>query len=224
MEHYLIFKSVNTLDLGLHMAEALPKVSPSPRYTNITVPGRDGTLTSWDGTYDVMSSTANFTVNDLTYLSEICALFKGSGDLISSLELEKKYSAKVKTQGDFSRIIRQWHKFDVEFELQPFQKEVNPQTVTLTGPGVLYNIGTLEAKPIIKVFGSGDITLTVNGKDFIVKGSAGSAVIDSENYLAYSGSALLVTAGEFPRLPAGKSTISFSGASKIEITPNWRWI
>ena len=129
MEPYLFFKGTKTLDLGLHMAEALPKTSPSPRYENVTVPGRDGTLTIWDGTYDIMSVAQEFTVKDMSRIDDISALFTGSGDLISSAEPEKRYLARVKAQGDLSRIICQWHRFTVQFEIQPFARERFPQIV-----------------------------------------------------------------------------------------------
>lgn len=225
MEPFLIFKGTNTVNLGIRMKEAISKSPAPPRYDNITIPGRSGTLTVWDGkAYDVVSTIADFTVKDLSRIDDICSLFSGSGDLISSAELDKKYIARVKTPSNFSRIIRQWHSFSIEFEMQPFAYESNPQKATFTAEGAIYNIGTYEAQPTIKVYGSGNVTVTVNGKDFTVQGVTASAIIDCENMMAYEGQTLLVTAGEFPTLPLGKSTITFSGATKIEITPNWRWL
>lgn len=225
MEPFLIFKGINTLDLGIEMKEAISKSPAPPRYENITIPGRSGTLTVWDGkAYDVVSAIADFTVKDLSRVDDICSLFSGSGDLISSAEFDKRYIARVKTPSNFSRIIRQWHSFSVEFELQPFAYESNPQTATFTEAGTIYNTGTYEAQPTIKVYGSGNATVTVNGKSFTVQGISASAIIDCENMMAYEGQTLLVTAGEFPVFPIGKNTISFSGATKVEITPNLRWL
>jgi phage-related protein len=224
MQHYCIFKGTNSLDLDLMMEKCPPKVHAAPRYTSVTVPGRNGTLTQADGSYDVFTRQAEFVVFDPQRWPEIMAMFSGNGDLAFDDEPDKKYSARIKEGFSFSQEALLTNRFAVPFECQPFARERYPQTAVFTAAGSLYNIGTFEAQPTIKVFGSGNITVTVNGKAFTVQNVPGSAAIDCENMLACSGSTLLVTSGEYPILPAGKSTISFTGATKIEVTPNWRWL
>lgn len=224
MQHYCIFKGINSLDLDLMMEQCPPKVRAAPRYIKVTVPGRSGTLTQTDGTYDVFAREAEFLVFDPQRWNEIMSMFSGNGDLIFDDEPERKYSACVKDGFSFSQEAIQTNRFSAPFECQPFARERFPQTIPFTASGVLNNIGTYEAQPTIKVFGSGTIMVTVNGKTITVQGVTASAVIDCENMLAHEGNTLLVTAGTFPTLPMGKSTVGFSGASKIEITPNWRWL
>ncbi len=161
---------------------------------------------------------------DLSLISKICATYQGAGWLTLDDELDKRYRARVANEISPEYVTPEWRDFTVQFECQPFARELNPQKTVLTAPGILYNIGTYTALPTVKVYGTGNITLTVNGKAFTVQGVTASAVVDCENLVAYEGKTLLVTAGEFPMLQLGKNTISFSGASKIEITPNWRWL
>ena len=224
MQHYCIFKGINSLDLDLMMEQCPPKGHPAPRYTNVVVPGRSGTLTQTDGTYEVFTREAGFLVFDPQRWEEIMSMFSGDGDLMFDDELERKYSARVKDGFSFTQEAIQTNRFSVPFECQPFARERFPQTIPFLASCVLNNMGTFEAQPMIKAYGSGAITVTVNGKPFTVQGVTSSAVIDCENMMAYEGQTLLVTAGAFPVLPIGKSTISFSGASKLEITPNWRWL
>lgn len=224
MPHYCIFKGINSLDIDLMMEQCPPKGHPAPRYTNVVVPGRNGTLTQADGTYDVFTREAEFLVFDPQRWNEIMSMFSGSGDLTFDDEPDKRYSARVKDGFSFSQEAILTNRFTVPFECQPFARELNPQKTVLTAPGILYNIGTYTALPTIKIYGTGNVTLTVNGKDFTVQGVTASTVVDCENLVAYEGQTLLVTAGEFPVLQLGKNTISFSGASKIEVTPNWRWL
>lgn len=224
MRHYLIFHGINSMDLGLRMSGALQKSSPLLRYDSVTIPGRSGTLTTSDGTYDTYVSQAEFSVETLDRIDQICSVFKGSGWLVSDREPDRKCKATVKNQIDFPRFIKQYHKFTVQFECQPFSYELNPQKAELTAPGTLYNQGTFESQPTITVYGNGNITVTINGNPFTIQGVSGAATVDCENLLAYSGSTLLITSGEFPVLTAGKNTIDFTGTSKIVIQPNWRWI
>lgn len=224
MQHYCIFKGMNSLDLDLMMENCPPKVRAAPRYTNVVVPGRSGTLTQTDGTYDVFTRSAEFLVFDPQRWDEIMSMFSGDGELVFDDEPERKYSARIKDGFSFTQEAIQANRFSVPFECQPFARERFPQTIPFSGAGVLNNIGTYEAQPLIKVYGTGTITVTVNGKPFTVQGVTASAVIDCENMLAYEGQILLITSGTFPVLPIGRSTIGFSGASKLEITPNWRWL
>lgn len=222
--HYCIFKGINSQDLRLLLAQVPPRMTPKKRVTSITIPGRNGTLTQSDDTYDVFTREAQFVVMDLSRTQEICALYTGSGSLTFDDEPDRKYQARVMNELSPDYLCEELRDLKVQFECQPFPRELNPQKTVLTAPGVLYNIGTYKAFPSFKVYGSGSITLTVNGKDFTVQGVTTAAAIDCENLAAYEGQTLLVTAGEFPVLQLGKNTISFSGASKVEVTPNWRWL
>lgn len=223
--HYCIYKGVNSQDLGLNLEKDPPRMTPKKRVTEITIPGRQGTLTQSDGTYEPFTRETKFVLMDLSRVQEICALYTDSGPLTFDDEPDKVYQARVVNELNPEWFTAGWRNLTVQFECQPFARELNPQTATFIAAGSLYNVGTVDkAYPTIKVYGAGNITVTVNGKTFTVQGVTASAIIDCENMLAYEGSTLLTTSGDYPVLPLGKSTISFSGATKIEITPNWRWI
>lgn len=201
-----------------------PRMTPKKRVTNIVIPGRDGTLTQSDEAYDVFTREAQFVLMDLSKIQEICALFTDAGDLTFDDEPDKVYKARVVNELNPEWFTPGWRNLTIQFECQPFARELNPQTAIFAAPSVLYNIGTYTALPKIKAYGSGNITLTVNGKAFTVQGVTASTIIDCENMAAFEGQTLLITSGEFPVLQLGKNTVSFSGAAKIEITPNWRWL
>ncbi|HEX3018551.1 MAG TPA: distal tail protein Dit [Caproicibacter sp.] len=199
-------------------------MTPKKRVTNITIPGRDGTLTQSDETYDVFTRETHFVMMDLSKTQEICALYTDAGDLTFDDEPDKVYKARVVNELNPEWFTPGWRNLTIQFECQPFARELNPQTATFMAAGALYNQGTIKAYPAIKVYGSGDITVTVNGNPFTVKGVTASAIIDCENMQAYEGSTSLITSGSFPTLTLDKNTVSFAGTSKIEITPHWRWI
>ena len=82
-----------------------------------------------------------------------------------------------------------------------------------------------SSKPLITVFGTGDIDLTINNKKVQLEKIDGSITIDSSIKECYKEKENLSyrMIGEFPKLIRGKNTININGnIEKIIIKPNWR--
>lgn len=208
--------------------EFLPeRISPKRRDESIVISGRHGTLTATDGTFETYILQAEFVLKDISKIDKICSHFKGEGDLIFSNNLDRKFKAKVNNQIEFSRIIRGLKRFVVEFEVQPFMYEVSPATLTLTEPTSILNVGTFESEPIITVYGQGDITLIINNLNIILNAVEEKITINSEALNAYNETLSLNNkmSGDFPIFNTGENTISWMGSvTRLEITPNWRWL
>ncbi len=208
--------------------EFLPeRISPKRRDESIVISGRHGTLTATDGTFETYILQAEFVLKDISKMDKICSHFKGEGDLIFSNNLDRKFKAKVNNQIEFSRIIRDLKRFVVEFEVQPFMYEAIPSTLTLTEPTTILNIGTFESEPIITVYGQGDITLIINNLNIILNAVEEKITINSEALNAYNETLSLNNkmSGDFPIFNTGENTISWMGSvTRLEITPNWRWL
>lgn len=227
MNHYCIFRNIDSRELGLYMERCPERISPKRRDETITIPGRHGNLTTTDGAFETYIRSVEFIVKDEKRIDEICAHFKGSGWLIFDTEPDRKYKARVANQIEFSHVIRHFKRFIVEFEVQPFGYDVFPQTIVKTAPFSLFNMGTFESEPIITIFGSRNITLYVNNQNVSLKEIIGSVTLDSEMQNAYNGAASMNNKmqGEFPILIIGENNISWLGAvTKLEIQPNWRWL
>ena len=115
----------------------------------------------------------------------------------------------------------------IVFECQPKKKSVNNSEVTLTSAGTLFNSGSVISNPIIKLYGTGAITLMVNSQTVNLTNVSEYVTIDSDLMDCYKDTALKNTdmLGEFPVLEAGNNNINWTGTvTKIEITPNWRWL
>ena len=114
--------------------------------------------------------------------------------------------------------------------MQPFKYSVNAagDALELTAPTTIRNSGTVYSEPIITVYGSGDITLNINGEDFPMYGVQESITIDSEMMEVFKGNANQngkYGGAEFPRFEVGKNKINWTGnVSKIKIQPRWRWL
>lgn len=227
IEKYCIFKGVNSLELGLYMEFLPERVSPKRRDENIVISGRHGSLTATDDTFESYILQAEFILKDLDKIDKICSHFKGEGDLIFSSNLDKKFKARVNNQIEFSRIIKDLKRLAVEFEVQPFMYEAIPSLLTLTEPTTILNAGTFGSEPIITVYGQGDITLTINNLNMILNGINEKITINSEILNAYNDTLSLNNkmSGDFPIFSVGENIISWTGSvTKLEITPNWRWL
>lgn len=96
---------------------------------------------------------------------------------------------------------------------------------TYTNNNVLYNWGTYESEPLIKVYGSGNITVNINGNSFTVKNIEDHVVIDSEIKECYKDNTNMgrYMTGEYPVFSIGKNNITWSGnITKVEVIPRWR--
>ena len=208
--------------------EFLPEqISPKRRDEAIVISGRHGNLTATDGTFETYILQAEFILKDISKIDKICSHFKSEGDLIFSNDLDRKFKAKVNNQVEFTRLIRDLKRFAVEFEVQPFMYEAVPSTLTLTEPTSVLNTGTFESEPIITVYGQGNITLTFNNFNIILNNIEEKITINSEILNAYDGNLSLNNkmSGDFPVLKLGENNILWTGSvTKLEITPNWRWI
>lgn len=94
----------------------------------------------------------------------------------------------------------------------------------------LLNDFYFASAPLITLYGTGNQTLTVNGKDYRIKNMAGSISLDSDElqqdaYSPETGVSLMaqIAFNSFPTLQPGKNEIFWTGAS-FKIDPRWRTI
>lgn len=111
--------------------------------------------------------------------------------------------------------------------LAPFRYTVDNEQITLASGDSIVNEHTRYSKPEFEITGTGDITLTVNGAEFTVKGleTNQTIIIDSSRHVTYSGDTLLIgkTEGKYPLLDVGSNTVSWTGSiSSIKYKGNWR--
>lgn len=120
--------------------------------------------------------------------------------------------------------------FNVELTVRPYKYYVQSPLVTLTTAGTINNTTSKTSLPRIKIFGSGDVTLKVNGINFVVKNVVDYIILDSNLMFAYKETGGLVSSENsktftrmYPFLKQGNNTISWTGTvSKVEIEPRWR--
>jgi len=227
MSAFFIFKNIDSRDMGV-IVNKLPSITkPEKQIEKIEIEGRDGFLTVDHGGYQGTVKTVECTL-DNGDINQICAWLDGSGEVIFSNEDDKVYKAVIINQISLDKIIPILHTFLIQFECQPHKYSVNNDVITLNStPATINNLNSALSKPIIKVYGTGAIELTVNSNVIHLTNIVDYVTIDSEMVDCYKDSQLMNNnmLGEFPILEIGTNSISWIGTvTKIEIIPNWRWI
>ena len=229
---YIIWKNKNSNDIsGLIISELSPISKPKMR-TNVTeIDGLDGDIVDYLG-YKSYNKSVLIGLTKNYDIDEIIAYFNGSGKLVLSNEPDKYYNAQIIDSIDYNRLIN-FKKAIVKFYVQPYKFLLNESSYILeiateTSLSVL-NKGLEKSKPIITLYGTGEIEILINGNSIfsVNMGTDEYITIDSEKEEAYKGAVLKnrQMLGSFPELNPGTNVISWVGnLTKIEVAPKSRWL
>ena len=224
---YFIFKAISSEDYL--MVNKLPLIIKAKKdIEKIEIEGRDGFLTmdkkSYRGTIKEVECTI-FSLDDLDF---IASWLDGSGDVIFSNEPERVYKATIINQIPLNKIAWVFHTLLIQFECQPHKYSLSNDIITLTTtPQTILNSGGAISKPIIKVFGTGDVDLSINGNIVNLINIVDYVTINSDLMDCYKDTLLKNNemSGEFPILETENNNISWTGTvTKVEITPNFRYL
>lgn len=224
---YFIFNNISSEDFDI-IVNKLPSIFKAEKdIEKIEVQGRDGFLAQDNNSYKTTIKTVECTIRNTDNIDEICSWLNGTGEVIFSSEPAKKYKATIINQIEFSKILQRFRSFIVQFDCQPYKYSTFLDDFTLTSPHTICNPGTANSKPVIKIYATGNVTLTINSNVITLKNIVDYVTIDSELMDAYKDTVLKNNDmnGDFPEFLTGDNAIAWTGAvSKIEIKPNWRWL
>lgn len=217
---------------GLIISE-LPPISKPKMKTAITkIDGRDGDIIEELG-YESYTKSIKVGLSKNYDVDEVIKYFTGSGDLIMSNEPDKIYKSQIIEKIDYNKLLR-FKTAIVKFYTQPYKYKKDEAKVVINIDGetstTVNNIGLEKSKPIIKLTGSGTITIQLNGStvfNYTFPENESEVIIDSIQEEAYLNGIFKNRnmAGEFPILEIGENTISWTGSlTKIEIEPKSRWL
>ena len=229
-EAWFTFKGIDSREMGVIVTAMPETVRAERRIESITVAGRNGSLHTDEGVYESYDRTMECALIKRAKLDEITAWLVGSGGMTFSTEPDKVYRVTIANKISIAQMMRVFQKFQVILDTQPFKYSVNAtgDALELTAPTTIRNSGTVYSEPLITVYGSGDITLTINGADFPLYGVQESITIDSEMMEVFKEDTNQngkYGGVEFPRFEVGKNEISWTGnVSKIKVQPRWRWL
>ena len=219
------WKDISSEKMGLIVDKLPPITRAEERVEKKIVQGRDGHLTFSDGTFESYTKQVEFHV-DNREIDTLSSWLCGSGQVVFGNQGDRYYKARIINQIDFNYILPILHKGIVIFDVQPFGYLFEGEkTITITrNNSEILGLGTYPSKPYFKVYGNGDITLTVNSNDVLIKGVNGYVEIDTELDIFYKDTTSMEdkVTGNCPTLLPSINNISWVGnVTKVEIIPRW---
>ena len=235
MRDYIIINGIkSTLINGLIITSLPPITKPKIRYTAEEIDGVDGdTITklgygAYDKTFEIGLSY-NYNVDD------VIEYFNTEGKIIFSNEPDKYYNFTTLNEIDFEKLLR-FKKAKITIHVQPFKYSNIESTKTYNFTDESQNLtvrnnGNIYSKPVITLFGSGTINLSLNGIEVFTITLNGSMVLDTQSQNAYDPNTKdflnRYVIGDFKNLylKVGANTISWTGnITKVQIDYCSRWI
>jgi len=233
---YITYNGITNTDVGAELVEIDIPARAERENETITIPGRVSPLLRIYPQRDAYSITVTLRILYKEDLSTVYNWLTGSGDLITSDDPAKRYTAYACDTVSVSRLNGVYRAITVRFQCAPFAYAIANDPVELTSsPAQLQTIGTMYSEPLIELTGTGDVTLTVNGVTLEIKDVSGTVFIDVHTCQVYKleygakTSILSATTGWIERMVLVPDTeavnvISWTGdVSGVKITKNERW-
>lgn len=223
------FNNVCSEDLGLMVTKSVIPPASATQFETVSIPNRESPIFKAKTQRKEITITIQTTIVEENKVREIYKALQGKGILVLSTEPDKYYTATVQELVP-EHIALYMGTLPISFVCDPFAYSVNDQITEYGTTADIENSGTYYSEPLIKVYGTGDLTLTLNGETWNLTGVDGYIVIDSQRKLVYKDNTVMLnkisrTDGRivFPCLNIGVNRISTTG-TKMEIKKNERWL
>ena len=248
-KHWIVYDGKSLNDFNVYTSGEATFNSPEKNYETIEIVGRNGDLTIDYGTYKNIDVTYNcFIPYDLEKNARAFRSFLGSKHGYFKLEdtrhPEEYRIARVLNGLELSTARLDIATFELIFNCKPQRYLRSGDKVTaFTSSGTLFNPSYMPAKPLLKIYGSGTGTITINDTKFTVTSLGGGmgpyVLFDTEMLNAYfidsygkrlNRNGCILDNSESSNsngiedleLVSGNNTISFTGGvTSIEVTPRW---
>lgn len=228
------YNGVSSETLGLYVGGQQTFGSPQRDVTKVSIPGRNGDLVRDNGrflnaeiAYNVvaMSDFKNKAKRVRNWLMSA----KGYQRLEDTYQPDHFRLARVSGAVDFETGAYNLHgKTQVVFDCMPQLWLKSGETAqTFSASGTINNPTAFDAKPLIRVNGSGDCSVTIGNQIITISDVNGHVDIDCETMNCYNGiencnSKVTLGSQGFPVLPPGNTGVDFAGGTtSVEITPRW---
>lgn len=233
--NYVILNGKKSLEIQGLLIQSLPPISkPLMRSQIDEIDGRDGDIITKLG-FKAYDRPVKIGLTRFYNIDDVIEFFNSEGEVVFSNEPYKKYKYTILQQINFERLIR-FRQATVQFHCQPFKHSTVEFPLEFGAEAVteaiaIKNEGNYISKPTMTIYGSGNITIWVNGVQILTieLGSEGYITIDAQEMEAFKGSVLknrLVT-GNYDNLALqqGRNLLSFTGnVTKVVIEKYSRWI
>lgn len=227
---YITYNGTDLRDYGVYISGTYVFNAPARSYEPIAIPGRNGSILGSEKRLDdIELRYPAFIYNNFD--SNVASLRAFLLSSIGYKRLVDTYHPNEFRLGYFPGAFEATPtskldagQFDLTFICKPQRYLISGETTTMfSASGTLTNPTLFEAKPLLRVYGTGSIT--VNGVTITISEADTYTDIDCEIMEAYKGSAnknyaVSLNSVYFPVLSPGSNTITLDGVT-ADITPRW---
>lgn len=236
MINWFFYNGLNSYeDLGAAVMSKTPYNAPAPDITRQAISGRSGDLIIDNGRYKNVNvgytcaivTTENFSRAARRIRAALLSRGNAYKLLADSYDADYFRMGTIESEVNISQNGINDGVLSVTFTCKPWRYSYAGQnTITLTAASTLTNFEKFPSLPYIKIYGSGTVTLYVNGKAFPISNVDEYVEIDSETLNTHKGTEnknATASSIEYPSFNPGENTVSWTGnVSSVYITPRWR--
>ena len=231
--NYFVFGGKKSTDFNLCIQQRPSKTFATRNIVVQDIPGRNGSLIVDNGSFGNVTVTYDCFFRcrpgDVPlYARQIAAWLRSSpGYLVLMDSYDRHYYQLAYYSGelDVMQSALRYGTVTLTFSALPYRyRQDGRQIRPLPLSGQVYNPEQFEALPYIKLYGSGDMTLTCGGETWQLSGVDGYIEIDSQQMECYKGTDLQntkISGTSYPQLRPGWTSINITGATSAEYIPRW---
>lgn len=205
------WNGVSFYSMGIIIEETPIIPKPKKSVTKYVIPGKSGYTSIDNKTYDELPFTLKCHFReDLGNRDEIAAWLDGYGTL--QVSDDREYEGYISNTIPFQKISR-FRKFPIQFMLQPIGHAVEPTIISSTTSTTFTSDTYTDSFPIIRITGSGTISVNLNGTSFTIYNASGEYILDcGAKVITNNGSnASNSMSGGFPKVIKGSNALSVTG-------------
>lgn len=228
------FNGTSSSQFGLRVTSDYVINSTGQDISTVSVAGRDGDLLLSNNRLKSVTIELPCTIMSNKKLTDAGSDISnwlnvdGYKDLTLSWDPDFIYRSAFIETFEIASLMRQFGKVKLNFLTYPvkFYKQ-GRTTQTLQNGATVNGIGNVNAKPIITLVGSGDCTLTINGRKTKLRAVQNTITLNMQANQVYSGNLpawdKVVRAPQYqmPYLDAGRNLISWDGDFTVKMAPYW---
>lgn len=224
---YIVLNDWDSRDHNIRVMELGRKSQASLKY-NLREPfGKDGFVRIEEGAYRGFNRTSSLLVEDDTsYQAFINTFYIGLEVKVFYSDDDNKFRKGIIKDIRDDIVFQEYRQLDITIQLQPF-KWGTEQTIEVVEQIDIHNEGNAPAVPLIKVEGTGEGIVYVNGEQMKLDLTDTLYIDNEEIDIFYESGARANSkrlSGNFFELRAGNNTLNISGGiTKATFYVNWRW-
>lgn len=217
-EGEIYFNTNTSLDMHIYL-EKYPSIPVANEdYEEVLVEGRSGSLIINKGTYPDKKIPLTFTLLHKDIYVKFDEIYEWLTNIVDNrLVCSRKdrcYRVKKVLFGNIEKEFRTIGEFEVTFICEPFSEDLYQTVYEITTNNFKFNYdGNAPADTLIKIYGSGNVQLTIDNETMQINNVTDYVEIDS-NLLQVrnqDGTSEDDDLGDFILLEKGEHTISYTG-------------